>query len=90
MTRQLWSAAARRITVTSSEYLELRNAVAEACDFRRADEGPIQWIEEQDHVLPLVVAQRHFLYFAVDDSTRLERGRWLPNYGGHLGLPVNA
>ena len=44
---------------------EIRVTVAEGRDFSRADEGEIQWVEEQHHILAPVLGQRDFLELLV-------------------------
>lgn len=56
---------------------ELGGGLREGNDLRGADEGEVQWIEEQDQVLALVVAQFDVLEDAIDDGGAGEFGSGL-------------
>lgn len=44
----------------------------------------VQWVEEDDQVLALVVLQANILEGSVDDSGALEGGRFLLNLRRHV------
>jgi hypothetical protein len=63
--------------------LEVGDAVGEAGDLRRADEGEVQRVEEQHDPLALVLVHRNFLDRTLHDGLRLELRRGLSNERRH-------
>ena len=59
--------------------LEFGCSIAERDDFSRADEGPVQRIEEEHNVLSLKIAECNFLDSTVNDGSCFEIGGWLLN-----------
>lgn len=71
----------------AADLLELLNAIGEGNDFRRADEGKVQRVEEQHQVLAGIVLQLDFLEGTVDDGGSREfRGGLLELWDGHGDL----
>ena len=53
----------------AADFLEFGYSVGEGDDFGGADEGEVQWVEEEDHVFAGVLFQREvFDKVVVDDS----------------------
>jgi hypothetical protein len=64
------------------DLLKLGSRLAESNDLGRADESPIQGVEEEHDILARVVAERNLLDSTTDDGVRLERGSWLLDLDG--------
>ena len=62
------------------EGLELLGAVVEGDDLGGTDKGEVEGVEEENHVLPLVVIQRDLLELTVNNSSSCEL------WSGHLRL----
>src|SRR5262245_23364377 len=75
----------RRAQHLHAELFELRRAVAEGNDLRRADEGEIERIEEQQNVLlPLVIAKADLVERAIGQhGVGLEFGSRLLHENAH-------
>ena len=65
---------------SSVDGLKLPGAVIEGDDLSGADEGEVQGVEEEDHILALVVIQADLFELTLDDSCSLELR------GGHSRL----
>jgi hypothetical protein len=76
----------------SADLLEFGRSIAEGNDLRWADEGPIKRIEEEHHVLSLVIAQGDILECTVNDGSGFELRGWLLDLrksGTHLSIASN-
>lgn len=62
---------------------EIAVAVAEGDDLRRADEGEVEGIEEQHHVLTAVLGEGHLLEFLIHHRSGGEVGGRQANEPGH-------
>ena len=60
---------------------EFRVAITEGCDLRGANEGEVQRVEEEDHVLAPVLGERELHELLVEDSLGLEVGCVAANEG---------
>ena len=72
--------------------LELIDAVGEGDHLRWADEGKVQGIEVDDHVLPLVIGEGDLFELSVHDGLRSEGGGGFlhlgrPGWGAHAQVP---
>jgi len=64
---------------SSSELSELSDSVRECDDFRGTDEGEVERVEVQNHVLALVIIQAHLFELPIHNSLGFESGGRLLN-----------